>query len=103
MSGSCCPVGAETTSVSYRYHACSDDSSTRRGPPMTATQSFFRLDGRVAVVTGGGQGIGEAISRRLASAGARVAVFDLNLDRARAVANDLGGIAVAGDVTSETD
>ena len=41
-------------------------------------QSFFRLDGKVAFVTGAGQGIGEAIARRLASAGAKVGVFDRN-------------------------
>jgi NAD(P)-dependent dehydrogenase (short-subunit alcohol dehydrogenase family) len=39
---------------------------------MATTESFFRLDGKVAFVTGGGQGIGEAICRRLAAAGARV-------------------------------
>ncbi len=44
--------------------------------------NFFRLDGKVAVVTGGGQGIGEAICRRLAGAGAKVGVFDMNADNA---------------------
>ena len=48
--------------------------------------TLFRLDGKVAVVTGGGQGIGEAICRRLASAGARVGVFDLSADNANRVA-----------------
>ena len=37
------------------------------------SEQFFRLDGKVAVVTGGGQGIGEAICRRLALTGHRVA------------------------------
>jgi 3-oxoacyl-[acyl-carrier protein] reductase len=68
-----------------------------------ASEPFFRLDGRVALVTGGGQGIGEAISGRLASAGARVVVFDRDADNAARVAGSIGGLAVAGDVTSEED
>ncbi|MBM3992603.1 MAG: SDR family oxidoreductase [Planctomycetes bacterium] len=65
--------------------------------------SFFRLDGKVAFVTGGGQGIGEAICRRLVSAGAKVAVFDRNAASAQRVALTIGGHAVAGDVTSDAD
>ena len=37
---------------------------------------FFQLSGQVALVTGGGQGIGAGIAARLAAAGARVAIFD---------------------------
>jgi 3-oxoacyl-[acyl-carrier protein] reductase len=68
-----------------------------------ASESFFRLDGRTALVTGGGQGIGEAISRRLAAAGARVVVFDRSAENATRVAAGINGLAVAGDVTSEAD
>jgi 3-oxoacyl-[acyl-carrier protein] reductase len=64
---------------------------------------FFRLDGQVALVTGGGQGIGAAIAGRLGRAGARVAVFDADGDKAAAVARDLDGLAVRGDVRSEAD
>jgi 3-oxoacyl-[acyl-carrier protein] reductase len=65
--------------------------------------TFFRLEGRTALVTGGGQGIGEAICRRLAAAGARVAILDRSSDAAARVAGELGGLALAGDVTSEAD
>ena len=54
-----------------------------------------RFEGKVVVVTGGGGGIGGATSRRFAAEGAKVAVFDLNLDAARKVA---AGIAAAGGV-----
>jgi 3-oxoacyl-[acyl-carrier protein] reductase len=65
------------------------------------TERFFGLDGQVAVVTGAGQGIGEGIARRLASAGARVAVLDMNEQTAEAVASSIGGVAATCDVTSD--
>lgn len=64
---------------------------------------YFRLDGKTAVVTGGGQGIGEAICRRLAGAGATVGVFDMNADNANRVAKDIGGVPLVGDLTKEAD
>ncbi len=70
---------------------------------MTPAASFFRLDGKVALVTGGGQGIGEAIGRRLAGAGARVALFDLQDSTTQRVAQSIDGMALQGDVTSEPD
>jgi 3-oxoacyl-[acyl-carrier protein] reductase len=70
---------------------------------MMPAGPFFRLDAQVAVVTGGGQGIGEAICRRLAAAGARVAVFDLEAAKAENVARSVGGLGLSGDVTSESD
>ena len=57
------------------------------------------MSGRVAFVTGGGGGIGAAICRHLAAAGHRVAVADLDRERAGAVASEVGGVAVEVDVT----
>jgi len=70
---------------------------------MATHQGFFRLDGRVALVTGGGQGIGAAVCKRLAEAGARVGVFDLDSGNAGRVAGEIGGVALVGNVTSESD
>jgi len=62
-----------------------------------------RLDGRVAVVTGGARGMGEAHARALASEGARVVIGDVLEDEGAALAADLGSDArfVALDVTDE--
>jgi 3-oxoacyl-[acyl-carrier protein] reductase len=58
------------------------------------------LEGKVAAVTGGGAGIGEAICQRLAEEGARVAILDLSLDAASATARAIGdGLALEVDVS----
>jgi 3-oxoacyl-[acyl-carrier protein] reductase len=60
------------------------------------------LDGRVAVVTGAAQGIGEAIVRRLSADGARVAALDLNEEGAQKLVDELGGdgLGLACDVSN---
>jgi rhamnose utilization protein RhaD (predicted bifunctional aldolase and dehydrogenase)/NAD(P)-dependent dehydrogenase (short-subunit alcohol dehydrogenase family) len=57
------------------------------------------LQGQIAVVTGGGSGIGAATARLFADGGAAVAVLDLNQAAADAVAGPIGGIGLACDVT----
>ncbi len=58
------------------------------------------VQGAGVVVTGAGGGIGAALARRFAAAGARVVVNDLDADRAKAVADEIGGIAVSGDASA---
>lgn len=60
----------------------------------------MNIQGQSAIVTGGGSGLGEAVARALAAAGAKVAVLDVNAAGAQRVAADIGGIACTCDVTS---
>src|SRR4051794_28487386 len=60
---------------------------------------LFRLDGKVAVVTGGNRGLGEAFARALGEAGARVAIAARDEARSEAVAAEQGALAVTTDVT----
>jgi len=59
------------------------------------------LDRRVAVVTGAGQGIGREIARVLSAHGATVVLADIDADLAKQTAEELGGVGVSCDVTSE--
>ena len=52
----------------------------------------MKLDDRIAIVTGAGQGIGKAIALRLANAGADVAIMDINLSAAEAAAQEIEGV-----------
>jgi 2-hydroxycyclohexanecarboxyl-CoA dehydrogenase len=60
----------------------------------------MRLEGRVALVTGGASGIGAATCRRLAAEGARVAVTDLNASGAGELASEIDGAGIELDVRS---
>jgi NAD(P)-dependent dehydrogenase (short-subunit alcohol dehydrogenase family) len=62
-----------------------------------------RYDGRTAVITGGGSGIGLAAARRLASEGARVVVADIDTDTGAAAAAEVDGLFVRTDVTVEAE
>jgi NAD(P)-dependent dehydrogenase (short-subunit alcohol dehydrogenase family) len=55
--------------------------------------------GHAALVTGGGSGLGAAAARKLAAAGAKVAVLDINIASAQAIADEIGGIPIGCDVT----
>jgi 3-oxoacyl-[acyl-carrier protein] reductase len=57
------------------------------------------LAGKVAVVTGGGSGLGEAICRRLAAEEVRVAALDINEEAAKRMAESVGGAGIHADVT----
>lgn len=67
-------------------------------PENSGGENMQRLQGKIVIVTGGGGGIGGATCRRLAQEGARVAVYDMNLQAAELVAADIvaaGGTAAA--------
>jgi len=61
----------------------------------------MNMMGLGAIVTGGGSGLGEASAMRLAKAGAKVAIIDMNGAAAAEVAARIGGLALPGDVTDE--
>lgn len=65
---------------------------------MVLRRDAVSLEGRVAVVTGGGAGIGRAAAAALAEFGARVAVWEKDERTAIAAADEIGGLACVTDV-----
>jgi 3-oxoacyl-[acyl-carrier protein] reductase len=65
--------------------------------------SSRELEGQVALVTGGGRGIGRMIARELADAGMRVAVAARSAAQVEETAKEIGGLAVTADVSKEED
>ncbi|MCF3639804.1 SDR family NAD(P)-dependent oxidoreductase [Rhizobium sp. TRM95111] len=63
----------------------------------------MNINGSIALVTGGGSGLGEATARRLAAAGARVAVLDRSEEAAALVSGGIGGLGLTADVTDAGD
>ena len=61
------------------------------------------LGGQIALVTGGGRGIGAGIARELAAAGMRVAVTGRTREQVESVAQEIGGTALVGDVSQRED
>jgi NAD(P)-dependent dehydrogenase (short-subunit alcohol dehydrogenase family) len=63
----------------------------------------MELDGKVALVTGGSNGIGEGVARYLAAQGAHVVLADIDDDRGAQVAQELGGRFIHTDVSEPAD
>lgn len=61
----------------------------------------MKIKNNTVVITGGASGLGEATARGFAAAGANVCIFDMNLKRAKTVAADINGVALACNVAEE--
>jgi len=72
-----------------------------RSKPQSSEEDSMDIKGIATVVTGAASGLGEATARELAARGAKVAVFDRDLERGEQVAADIGGIFCEVDVTSD--
>lgn len=59
----------------------------------------MEIAGKTAIVTGGASGLGAATARALSEAGAKIAILDRNIDKALTLAKDIGGLAIACDVS----
>jgi 3alpha(or 20beta)-hydroxysteroid dehydrogenase len=98
----------------FHYYQCTPITSriirANRAPgrghkPITLEEIMGQLDGKVAIITGAAQGMGEAHARRFVAEGAKVTLTDVNEDRGNKIAAELGdnAIFVKHDVTSLRD
>src|SRR5262245_19584516 len=99
------PATKRASSRPPRYRSTSDPLNTelsQKDIPMSLPEGSL-LEGRVAVVTGGAQGIGLAIAETFVQHGARVVVGDLNPGDTQRILGDAVSRAVRCDVTRATD
>lgn len=61
----------------------------------------MKIANTIAIVTGGGSGLGEATARALSNEGAKVAIFDIDAEKGTSVAKDIGGLFVPADITDD--
>lgn len=62
----------------------------------------MELNGAAAIISGGASGLGEATARALAAGGAKVVIADLNEERGKQIADEIGGVFVRTDVSDES-
>ena len=61
----------------------------------------MQVDGNIAIITGGASGLGAGTARELAKAGGQIAIWDIQEDKGREIAKEVGGVFCNCDVTSE--
>uniref|UniRef100_A0A8C8BXA6 D-arabinitol 2-dehydrogenase [ribulose-forming] n=1 Tax=Oncorhynchus tshawytscha TaxID=74940 RepID=A0A8C8BXA6_ONCTS len=102
------PMATACAGTQVTYDSKVTDDEVFRGLNGRSILDRMRLDGRVAYVTGAGQGIGRAFAHALGEAGAKVAVVDLDQGKAEAVAEELtlkgiNCIAITADISKSLD
>jgi NAD(P)-dependent dehydrogenase (short-subunit alcohol dehydrogenase family) len=89
--------------LKLKIYSLQPQNNREKGTPSTGNKRATvskRLEGRVAVITGGASGLGLATAKRFASEGAHVVIVDMNEAAGNAAASEVGGIFVKADVTN---